>query len=106
MAKTLTSFPGPKTDTAKTSGAVTVTTSSTLIAAANSARAEITIRNIDATNFLDLAFNTTDGTSTPTAVAASGLRLKAGDSWTSQAYIGPISGIANTASVVVTVAEF
>lgn len=96
---------GGRANTAKTSGSVSVLTSSTTIVTANNARLELTIRNIDATNFVDLMLNTGDGTTVPTATAGNGIRLKAGDSWTTNSYTGPIAGIANTATVAVTVLE-
>jgi hypothetical protein len=67
---------------AKTSGTVSVGTSTTTVATQNLGRRELTIVN-DGTNIVYLALNTTDGTTVPTAVANSGIRLNAsGGSWT------------------------
>ena len=106
MAKNLVQAPGLRTNIAKQSSSVSVSaTPSTLIAPANLSRCEIKIVN-DGTNIVYLALNTTDGTSTPTAAASSGIRLNAsGGSWTSNSYQGPVSGVAVTSATTVTVAE-
>jgi hypothetical protein len=81
-----------RSDIAKTSGSVSVATSSTVVAADNPGRASITITNDHASQVVYLAFATTPGTN-PTAVANSGARLPAGSTFTTQAYTGPIAGI-------------
>jgi hypothetical protein len=92
--------------TAKTCGAVSVLVTSTTVAAANISRRELTIVNDHATQVLYLALNTTDGSTVPSAVANSGIRLNAaGGSWTTNAYKGPVAGISVGGTSVVTVAE-
>lgn len=105
MSKILKAVPGARTNAAKTSSSVSVATSNTAIVAANPSRCELTIRNIDATNFIDIMLNTTDGTTAPTATAGNGLRLYSKDSWTTDSYTGPVNGIANTGACNVTVLE-
>lgn len=97
---------GPtRANVAKTSGQVSVATTSTTVLAANNARAELTITN-DGANVVYLMLNTTDGTTVPAAVANQGIRLAAtGGSWTTNSYIGPVAGIALTGATVVTVVE-
>jgi hypothetical protein len=104
---------GNRIDLARTSGKVTVATSSTAVIGNNPARREMTIVNISA-NIIDLMFATAE-TSTapgettptaPTAVAGQGLRLIANASWTTNTYTGPVAGIAQTGASDVTVAEF
>lgn len=96
----------PVRDVAKASGAVNVATTSTLVAANNPSRQEITIVNDHATQVVYLAFATTPGV-TPTAVASSGIRLNAaGGSYTTTSYTGAISGISVGGTSPVTVAEF
>jgi hypothetical protein len=99
---------------AKTSGQVSVATSSTLVAAYNPSRSEITIVNAGTTDVC-LAFATTWGTLsgyalggplTPTAVLDSGVLLKPGGSYNVDTYRGPIAGISRTSANLVTVAEF
>jgi hypothetical protein len=88
---------------AKTSGTVSVGTSTTTVATQNLGRRELTIVN-DGTNIVYLALNTTDGTTVPTAVANSGIRLNAsGGSWTTNSYKGPVAGIALVGATGVTV---
>lgn len=85
---------------------VSVGTSTGAVVAGNISRRELTIVNDHATQIVYLALNTTDGTTTPTAVVNSGIRLNAaGGSWTTNAYKGPVAGIASGASTGVTVAE-
>lgn len=99
------SFAG-HSNVAKTCTAVTVGAASAPVVQANNARVEITIVNDHATQVAYLMLNTTDGTSVPTAVANSGIRLSAaGGSWTSNSYTGPIAAIATGASTVLTVSE-
>jgi hypothetical protein len=94
------------TGQAKTSGAVSVLTTTTTVAAANQSRREITIVNDHATQLVYLALNTTDGTTVPTAVANSGIRLNAaGGSWTTNSYKGPVAGISVGGTSVVTVVD-
>jgi hypothetical protein len=90
---------------AKTSGAVSVATTTTTVVQANVGRRELTITN-DGANVIYLALNTGDGTTVPAAVANSGVRLAAtGGSWTTNAYKGPVAGIALTGATVVTVID-
>jgi hypothetical protein len=97
-------FPAVQTDTAKTSGSVSVLVASTVVAADNPQRVEITVVN-DSVNVVYLQLATVTGTA-PTAVANSGIRLNAnGGSWTSHSYSGPVAGIAVGGSSNVTVAE-
>lgn len=104
-SKYLIAEPAKETNIAKTSGAVSVGTSSTTVLSANDARVEVTITN-DGTNIVYLQLNTTDGTTVPTAVASQGIRLAAsGGSWTTNAYTGPVAGIALTGATTVTVCE-
>lgn len=106
MAKNLVSSPGLKTNTAKQSTAVSVGASSVTLAPANAARCEITVVNDHATQVLYLTLNTTDGSTVPTAVVNSGIRLNAaGGSWTSNAYLGPIAAIATGATTPALVTE-
>lgn len=105
MAANRHSLPLTQTDTALTSGAVSVLITSTAILADRAGRAEVTIVNTDATNPVYLAFSTSFGVA-PTAVAVNGIKLAPGASWTSGAYTGAIAGIAVGGTVVVTVAEF
>jgi hypothetical protein len=94
------------TQTAKTSGAISVLITTTTIVPANISRRELTIVNDHATQVLYLALNTTDGSTVPAAVANSGIRLNAaGGSWTTNAYKGPVAGISVGGTSVVTVAE-
>lgn len=89
---------------AKTSGSVSVTTSSTAILAANTSRRTLTIVNTDGTNPVSLAFTTSFGTA-PTATANSGVKLAAGASFSIDGYSGAVAGIATGGTVVVTVLE-
>lgn len=90
---------------AKTSGAVSVGTSSTTVVAANLGRRELTVVN-DGANIVYVQLNTTDGTTVPAAVSNQGIRLNAsGGSWTTNAYKGPVAAIALTGATVVTVLE-
>jgi hypothetical protein len=92
--------------TAKTSGTVSVGAASGTVVAANISRRELTIVNDHATQIVYLALNITDGSTVPTAVLNSGIRLNAaGGSWTTNAYKGPIAAIATGAATGVTVAE-
>lgn len=92
--------------TAKTSGAASVLITTTTVVAANLSRRELTIVNDHATQVVYLMLNTTDGTTVPTAVANSGIRLNAaGGSWTTNAYKGPVGGISVGGTSVVTIAE-
>ena len=103
--KHLASSPALRTNIAKTSGAVSVGTSSTTVLNSNDNRIEVTITN-DGSNVIYLQLNTTDGTTVPTAVASQGIRLAAsGGSWTSNAYTGAVAGIALTGATNVTVVE-
>lgn len=100
--------PGQR-DIAKTSGAVSVATSSTVVAANNPSRVFVTLVN-DGANVIYLALATAkDGTDTPvapTAVANAGIRIAAtGGSVTLTGYTGPIAGIALTGATVLTVVE-
>lgn len=89
---------------AKTCGAVSVTTSSTAILAANTSRRSVTIVN-DGSNVVYLAVTTSFGTA-PTAVANSGVRLNAsGGSWYQEDFSGAVAGIAVGGTSVVTVLE-
>lgn len=91
---------------AKSSTTVSVGAASVTVAATNISRRELTIVNDHATQLVYLALNTTDGTTVPTAVLNSGIRLNAaGGSWTTNAYKGPVGGIATGAATGVTVAE-
>lgn len=93
---------------AKTSGTVSVGAASGSVVAANISRRELTIVNDHATQIVYLALNTTDGSggTTPTAVLNTGIRLNAaGGSWTTNAYKGPVAGIATGAATGVTVVE-
>lgn len=91
---------------AKASTTVSVGAGSGTVAATNISRRELTIVNDHATQIVYLALNTTDGTTVPTAVLNSGIRLNAaGGSWTTNAYKGPVAGIATGAATGVTVAE-
>jgi predicted ester cyclase len=85
-------------NTAGSVTAVSVATTDTPIVSANLGRIEITIVNTSA-NIVDLAFGIT-------AVAANGVRLAAGASYTTTNWKGAIRGIAQTGASVVTVAEF
>lgn len=94
------------TQTAKTSGAVSALITTTTVVAANISRRELTIVNDHATQVVYLALNTTDGSTVPTAVANSGLRLNAaGGSWTTNAYKGPVAAISVGGTSVLTVVE-
>lgn len=88
------------------STAVSVGAASGLLVASNTSRRELTVVNDHATQVAYLMLNTTDGTSTPTAVLNSGIRLSAaGGSWTTNVYKGSVAAIATGAATVVTVAE-
>lgn len=104
-SKYLIADPAHETNVARTSGAVSVAITSTPVVSANDARVELTITN-DGANVVYLQLNTTDGTSTPTAVASQGIRLAAsGGSWTTNSYTGAVAGIALTGATNVTVVE-
>jgi len=91
---------------AQTSGSVSVLITTTTVLAQNIGRREVTIVNDNATQVVYLALNTTDGSTVPTAVASSGIRLNAaGGSWTTNAYKGAIAAISVGGTSVVTVAE-
>lgn len=91
---------------AVTSGTISVGAASGTIVASNISRRELTVVNDHATQIVYLALNTTDGSTVPTAVLNSGIRLNAaGGSWTTNAYKGPVAGIATGAATGVTVAE-
>lgn len=95
----------PLSAIAKTSGQVSVATSTTTVCQANISRRELTITN-DGANIIYLMLNTTDGSTVPTATANNGIRLAAtGGSWTTNAYKGPVAGIALTGATVVTIAD-
>jgi hypothetical protein len=107
------SQPIAQSNVAKQSGAVSVLTTTTVVAGNNPARSEITVTN-DGANIVYLQLATaedatgaTAGNPTaPTAVASQGIRLAAsGGSWTSQAYTGPVAGIALTGATTVTIVE-
>ncbi len=89
-----------QTDTAKTpTGAVSVGTSSTQIAAANPARVELFVCNDHATNVVYLALGAA-------AVANQGIRLNAGGgSAVISSFTGQVNAIATGASTTVTVTE-
>lgn len=92
--------------TAKTSGAVSALVTTTTVVNGNISRRELTVVNDHATQVVYLALNTTDGTTVPTAVANSGIRLNAaGGSWTTNAYKGPVAAISVGGTSVLTVAE-
>jgi hypothetical protein len=94
------------TGQAKTSGSISVLTTTTTVAAANQSRREITICNDHATQVVYLMLNTTDGTTVPTATASNGIRLNgAGGSWTTNSYKGPVAGISVGGTSVVTVVD-
>lgn len=102
-----------QSNVAKQSGAVSVGTGSTVIAGNNPSRAEITVVN-DGANIVYLQLATVEDATgatagqptAPTAVASQGIRLNAsGGSWTSNAYTGPVAGIALTGATVCTVVE-
>lgn len=91
---------------AATSGAVSALVTTTTVVAANISRRELTIVNDHATQVVYLALNTTDGSTVPSAVANSGIRLNgAGGSWTTNAYKGPVAAISVGGTSVLTVAE-
>lgn len=94
----------PRSPIARTSGATTCNTSSTLLVTRNSARLEVTLQNLDATNPVYLVFETVEATN-PTATT-SGLKLGPGASYTTQSFTGAIAGIATTAACSVNVTEF
>lgn len=104
------SNPNRSANIAKTSGAVSVPTSAggIQIVAENKSRAEITIFN-DGANVVYLTLATAESgasAANPTPVTASGIRLNAnGGSWTTNAYTGPVYGIAVTGATNVTVVE-
>lgn len=103
--------PITKTSLAKTSGQVSVLTSSTVVAADNRARTEIIVTNDHASQVVYLAFATAEDINqvptAPTATANNGVRLNAaGGSWSSTSYTGPVAGISVGGTSVVTVAEF
>lgn len=88
----------------KTSGSVSVGTSSTAILGANQSRRTLTIVNTDAANPVSLQFTTSVGTA-PTAVANQGVRLAAGAAFSLDGYSGAVAGIAVGGTVVVSVLE-
>lgn len=91
---------------AKTSGAVSVLVTSTVVATKNLGRREITVTNDHATQLVYLQIATDDGTA-PTAVANQGIRLNAaGGSWTSNMWKGAVAGISVGGTSVVTIIEF
>lgn len=91
---------------ARTSGAVTVGTSSVALIGANIGRREITICNDHATQVVYLML-ATNADVLPTAVANQGIRLNAaGGSWTSNMWDGAVAAIASGADTPVTVVEF
>lgn len=91
---------------AVTSGAVSALITTTTVVAANVSRRELTVVNDHATQVVYLALNTTDGTTVPTAVANSGVRLNAaGGSWTTNSYKGPVAAISVGGTSVLTVLE-
>lgn len=94
----------PRRDVAKTSSAVSVATSSTVVAIANPDRQEIVVVN-DGANIIYLQLSTVPGVA-PTAVANQGARIAAGGgSWSSAVYTGPVAAIALTGATVMTVME-
>jgi hypothetical protein len=93
----------PHVDVAKTSGAVTVNTTTTALLAANPSRVELTIVNLDGTNPVYLVLSTVAGVA-PTATT-NGLKLPAGGSWTTTSYTGAVAAIATTAACSVNVTE-
>ena len=95
---------------ARASTAVSVLTSSTVVAGNNPGRLSITVVNDGSfTVYLDLAtdqMEQNDDPIAPTATANSGIRLNAnGGSWTETEYSGPVAGIASGGTSVCTVAE-
>lgn len=102
------SNPNRQANAANTSGAVSVGTTDTAVLAENHSRAEVTICN-DGANvvYLQLATVRSGSSASPkAAVVGQGVRLNAnGGSWTSNAYTGPIQGIAVTGATSVTVVE-
>lgn len=92
-------------DSAKASGAVNVLVTSTVVAARNQGRQEITVTNDHATQVVYLALETTPNGGA-TAVASSGIRLNpAGGSWTSRVYRGAVAGISVGGTSAVCLAE-
>lgn len=85
-------------DTTARNVGVSVATSDTLVAAYNSGRKELTICN-DGANIVYLSLGTA------AAVAASGIRLAAGASYTTNKWQGMVRGIALTGATNVTVSE-
>lgn len=82
-----------------TDSAVTVATSSTAILARDTNRQYARICNDDGTNYVDVNFSST-------ASSTTGFKLEAGECYEIKGenlYVGAISGIANSASVVLTV---
>lgn len=82
-----------------TDSAVTVATSSTAVLARDADRQYARICNDDGTNYVDINFSST-------ASSTTGFKLAAGECYEINGYnlyIGAISGIANSASVVLTV---
>lgn len=91
-------------DIAKASTAVSVGTGSTVVAAANPSRVELTVVN-DGANTVYLQLQTVVGQA-PTAVASQGIRLNSGGgSWTTDNFTGAVAGIALTGATNVTIAE-
>ena len=82
-----------------TDSAVTVATSSTTVLARDANRQYARICNDDGTNYVDINFSAT-------ASSTTGFKLEKGECYEIKGenlYIGVISGIANSASVVLTV---
>lgn len=92
---------GTSSDLAKNpASSVSVTTSSTTLVAANAARVEITICNMDVTNYVCLRLGAS------AAVLDEGIRINAnGGSYTTNAYTGEIRAIAKTATCLVGISE-
>lgn len=91
---------------AKTSGTGTAGAASSVLAASNAGRREITVVNDHATQIIYLQL-ATDANVAPTAVVGQGIRLNAaGGSWTTDLFHGAIAVIASGAGTNYTVAEF
>jgi hypothetical protein len=91
---------------AKTSGTGTAGAASTVLAAENYGRREITVVNDHATQILYIQLATVQGVA-PTAVVGQGIRLNAaGGSWTTDFFRGALAVIASGAGTNYTVAEF
>lgn len=94
----------PRVDVARTSTAVAVAITSTVLLAANPSRVEVTFVNLDTTNPVFLVFTTAVGVA-PTATT-SGLKLVPGAMFTTRSFTGAVAAIATTAPCNVNVSEF